>query len=509
MICPKCGKTNRDSANFCSLCGHGLKGQGAGRGSQLPVPANLGVAGGKPGVSPPGLIPGRGKKPSGGLAGGQKGGKAGMLPGQAQGGGPAQAPSPQGLLPVGTLLDRRYEILAHVATGGMGAIYRGQDTRLNVVVAIKEMLDFFQTHEERKYATQRFREEALILADLRHPCIPRVTDNFIENGRYYLTMDFVSGMTAEKLLQERGGGLPQEEVLAWAVQACDVLGYLHSRKPPIIYRDVKPSNLMIREDGTLMLVDFGIARHFWPRKPGTMIGTHGYAPPEQYKGRTEPRSDLYALGATLHHLLTGDDPAQMPFNFKPLRQARPDCSPGLEKILEKALQNVVEMRFTDAGEMKGAFLALRGGSEAAGSPSRPGGISGVPASPPLPLPPGDAQHSFTKARRLAESGKLKKAIVELEKALSLSPAYPEAHSLMGYVLTRLGNAVDALAHLQKAVSMEPGSATAHFYLGKAHARLGNFSEAQKEYQIAGRLNPRLFKNKNQGLLEKIINTILQ
>ncbi len=494
MFCPDCGLKNRPRANFCANCRYSFRDKVSGK----PRGSASGVDGSNTEDKTPDSTP--------------------VLMSPSSGNTPMAMPP--GILPAGFLLDCRYRIVEHIATGGMGAIYRGRDERLNTDVAVKEMLDFFQTHEERKYATQRFREEALLLADLRHPNIPRVTDNFIQGGRYYLVMDYVRGTDTEKIINRLAGkGLPPERVIPWAIQMCDVLYYLHSRKPSIIYRDMKPSNVIIRdEDDQVMLVDFGIARHFIPRRPGTMIGTQGYAPPEQYKGRTEPRSDLYALGATLHHLITGNDPtAGVPFSFKPVSHYRKDTPPQLDDVFRKALENQVELRFTSAGEMKEAFIKI---ASLTGADPVSMGASKADSPGFIPSPPSyddryrqrlynDALNHFNRAKELADQRRFNQARRELKKALGLSPGYPEAHSLMGYVLIRLGRHREALKHLGRAVALKPGSATAHFYMGKAHACLGNFSESQKEYQEAGRLDPAIFrKQKTPGFIEKLISTLL-
>ncbi|MEQ8224618.1 MAG: serine/threonine-protein kinase, partial [Candidatus Eremiobacterota bacterium] len=172
-------------------------------------------------------------------------------------------------------------------------------------------------------------------------------------GRYYLILDFIDGYNLAEILERDGNpGLPQKEVINWARQVLDVLDYLHNRNPPVVYRDIKPHNIMVEPDGHIVLVDFGIARAIEPEKRqlNTAIGTNGYAPGEQYFGAAEPRSDLYALGATLHHLLTGISPKR--FRFERIRAFNPDLSPELETIIIKALRYNVEERFSSAMEMK-------------------------------------------------------------------------------------------------------------------------------------------------------------
>lgn len=267
-------------------------------------------------------------------------------------------------LPLGTILDERYKIIDYVAKGGMGAVYKAVDLEMMSVWAVKEMLDYFDTEDEREYAVGRFATEAQILYDLDHPCIPKFVDCFVSENRYYLIMEFIDGedlrTMLENALEEGKQGLEEEDVVNWAIQLCDVLQYLHTQDSPIIYRDMKPGNIMISRDNKVYLIDFGIARLFDPRVKGTMVGTQGYAPPEQYRGEAEPRSDMYSLAACMHHILTGKDPRNdIPFNFPPIRSLRHDLSEGLEQLLEKALSMDPEDRFKDMAQMKEALLRVK------------------------------------------------------------------------------------------------------------------------------------------------------
>lgn len=281
--------------------------------------------------------------------------------------------------PVGETLGGQYLVTRMLKVGGMGAVYEVECEGRRY--ALKEMRDRFVSPKERQEAVNRFLAEAITLARLSHPRIPRVQRHFIEGDRYYLAMDFVEGQDlADVLAAAPEGRFPAVEVIAWGQQICEVLDYLHCQPQPIIFRDLKPANLMLTPNRGLMLIDFGIARLFNPaQKSGvSLVGTPGYAAPEQYRGVAEPRSDLYALGATLHHLLTGADPAdtsQHLFNFAPLRQHRPELSPELERVIERALAMKAEDRFDSAAEMGGALrslisagpAAVKGGGTVAGS----------------------------------------------------------------------------------------------------------------------------------------------
>jgi serine/threonine protein kinase len=284
-------------------------------------------------------------------------------------------------LPEGHLLDGRYRVRKVLGVGGMGRVYLANDTRLaNRPVAAKEMI--LGDGIAEKKAIEDFTREATVLARLSHQGIPTLIDHFAEGGRHYLVMEFVAGGDLDKIVQEAGGKLPEERVLRWARQILSVLEFLHSQTPPIIYRDLKPGNIMIDKDGRAMLIDFGIARFLPKGGKATMIGSPGYAPPEQYVGRVEARSDLYSLAASMHHLLTGRDPAlEPPFSFPPVRDLAPEVSIATAAAVDKALSHDLEHRFRSPSAMLqalpdpgpesrsalGASAGLRGSSGALGS----------------------------------------------------------------------------------------------------------------------------------------------
>ena len=224
--------------------------------------------------------------------------------------------------PVGEpLLKGRYRVLVLLGQGGFGAVYKVEDTRSgNRLLAMKEINLGALTAQEAIEATDAFNREVHLLSDLTHPNLPRIYDHFTEREHWYLVMDFIEGETLEQYLKRTWGGrLPLVEVLDIGIQLCTVLGYLHTREPSIIFRDLKPANVMRTSDGHLYLIDFGIARHFKPGQPRDTVplGSPGYAAPEQYgRAQTTPRADIYSLGALLHQLLTGNDPEQHPFHFE-------------------------------------------------------------------------------------------------------------------------------------------------------------------------------------------------
>lgn len=331
--CPSCGAPIRPGARFCRLCSRPL--------TAIPKP-----------VSP-------------------------ALPPARSGTG--------GLLPLSVLADR-YVIVEKIAQGGMGAIYKAQDKRLdNKVVAVKEMTEATIAPSERKRVLESFQREAELLARLEHPNLVRVTDRFQEGQHHYMVMEFIQGQTLQKMLDGRIEPFPEDQVLIWADQLCDALDYLHNQQPKIIYRDMKPSNVMVLDGSdTVKLIDFGIARFYKPgqRKDTVEFGTDGYAPPEQYgKAQTDERADVYALGAMLHQLLTLHDPAKTPFQFPPVRSLNRKVSSGVEAAIAKAVKPKRDDRYPSIAEMRRALV----GEE---KPARrPAAAVGKKPAPPVG-PPG-------------------------------------------------------------------------------------------------------------------------
>lgn len=266
-------------------------------------------------------------------------------------------------LPQGFTLVNRYLIQDVIGVGGMGSVYRARDLHFpNVVklVAVKEMINSAPDPTVRQTITQNFEREANILVTLNHPSIPKIFDYFTFNERSYLVEEFVHGKDLEQVLAESEGFLLEDQVIIWAIELCDVLQYLHTHKPePIIFRDMKPSNVMVNQQGHIILVDFGIAKIFKTGQKGTMIGTEGYSPPEQYRGEATPMADVYALGATMHHLVTRKDPRlEPPFSFaeRPIRQINSAISAELDAIILTALKYNPQERFPSAQAMKEALI---------------------------------------------------------------------------------------------------------------------------------------------------------
>lgn len=267
----------------------------------------------------------------------------------------------ENILSKGAILQSRYEIHKVLGVGGMGAVYLAQDLRFTGITrwcALKEMISTTPDPHVRRLAVQSFMREANLLVQLRHSGIPQIYDFFTEAIRSYLVMEYVEGKNLEEVLEGTQGMLKEDEVLNWALQICDVLIYLHKQDPPIVFRDMKPANIMLRTNDKIALIDFGIAKAFESGQKGTMIGTEGYSPPEQYKGVADPRGDIYALGATMHHLLTKRDPRlEPPFTFHEERPRllNPSLSEATDMLIMKALEYEPDKRFPTAELLRDAI----------------------------------------------------------------------------------------------------------------------------------------------------------
>jgi serine/threonine protein kinase len=303
-ICPYCGTKNRDEESFCEHCGAFLD--------------------------------------------------ATVVTGTRQGDAPVN--NPQSLIPGSQLQYGRYVIKKILGQGGMGTLALATDTRLaDKLVVIKELV---ADHVDPAEDVRNFQREVQTLSHLDHPLIPGVTDHFQEGSRYFMVQEYVEGENLDARMERMRHPMEEQDALRYAAEVLDILDYLEQQKPPIVHRDIKPANIIIgAKDQRAHLVDFGIARTYTPsearRKQTTALGTPGYAPPEQYQGNAEPRSDLYALAATLYYLLTDRDPTEYsPFQFPPARTVNPLLSADIEAILNRALILDINQRYQTALEMK-------------------------------------------------------------------------------------------------------------------------------------------------------------
>jgi serine/threonine protein kinase len=320
MKCPHCGTENRPEDHFCEECG-----------AQLVAPETAGPTTGAAGLA------------------------AGLVPGAS-------------------LQNGRYVIAKALGEGGMGSVLLAKDTRLADKLTVIKVLNAESTDPDKLQEDVRnFKREAETLAHLDHPLIPDVTDHFEEGLRYYMVMDYVEGENLEHWLERTRQPMEEQDALRYALEVLDILEYLAKQQPAIVHRDIKPANIIIgAKDKHAHLVDFGIARANTMMngklRKTTALGTPGYAPPEQYQGFADPRSDLYALAATLHHLVTNRDPGEYaPFQFPLVRTLNPRLSPRLEQILLKALKTNAAERYQTAQEMRADLEALLAGTSGVGT----------------------------------------------------------------------------------------------------------------------------------------------
>ena len=264
------------------------------------------------------------------------------------------------MLKVGDLIDGKYKILNEIGRGGMSTVYLAINEKANKPWAVKDVRK--NGISNRELVKQSLMVEINLLKKLKHKGLPSIVDIIDQQDNYLIVMDYIEGITLENIMQEEGVQ-PQEKVVDWAIQLCDVLQYLHTRKPAIIYRDMKPSNIMLRSDGSVVLIDFGTAREFKERhvEDTTCLGTQGYAAPEQFggMGQTDERTDIYSLGATMYRLVTGHNPSEPPYEMYPITHWNPRLSTGLEGIIAKCTSKDPKSRYQSVQEVRYALEHYR------------------------------------------------------------------------------------------------------------------------------------------------------
>ncbi|MGV8124696.1 MAG: serine/threonine protein kinase [Candidatus Xenobiia bacterium LiM19] len=256
----------------------------------------------------------------------------------------------------GTLLHNMYRIEEVRGKGASGFVYRAiESANPDRCWAVKEIISVTPGSDEDQHALQQFERECIILKTLSHPSLPRLIDTFSENNRHYLVMDFVDGESLQEILNARNTPFGFEEVGQWFLKLLGILEYLHSQNPPVVFRDLKPSNIMLTRGGRIKLIDFGIARHFCPSKMKDtfVMGTPGFSAPEQYgKHQTDPRSDVYSLAATVFYLLSHEDPEQFAFKFPPVIRYNPAVPQWFSKLLSNSLRYDPENRFSSVSALR-------------------------------------------------------------------------------------------------------------------------------------------------------------
>lgn len=421
MICPDCGHNNSDRATFCVICG-----------AQLAGGDSVFVA------------PGKDKEETPGLA-------------------------------AKTLRDGRYDILKVLGEGGMGRVYLSKDTKMDYVIVIKEMLPYFMTPAEKEYIEKRFKEEAKLLFRLDYHGLPKVIDFFSDRGNLYIVMQFVEGDNLQVIADKRPDSkISIDECLFWMDEMLDIVGYLHNQNPPIIHRDIKPKNIMLNNRGEIYLVDFGLARTIGMHtKTGTSVGTYGYSSPEHYSGKFELSSDIFSIGATFHHLLSGDDPqCRDTFDYPPLKKYIEGFPQKLQDIFDKMLAMRKSQRFQRVEFARQALdifkkeYKLQQQAKSAGIPQKP--IEQLKVEPGSVVTPEDiaipkkkspeASRIIQKAdrkqsppeispptspplkvgmKKQASPKKVEKKFVVKQKKESVKPAKKSSHTAMQEKLTKL------------------------------------------------------------------------
>ena len=256
------------------------------------------------------------------------------------------------MLKIGSVVDGKYKILNEIGHGGMSNVYLAINEKANKPWAVKEVRK--SLNRDFNLLRQSLIMETDLLKKLKHPNLPSIIDVIDSDENFLIVMDYIEGNTLERLLAEKGAQ-SQEQVVDWALQLCDVLDYLHTREAPVIYRDMKPSNIMLKSDGSVVLIDFGTAREFKERNVADTccLGTNGYAAPEQFggMGQTDARTDIYCLGTTLYHLVTGHNPSEPPYEMYPITKWNPRLSTGLECIIHKCTQKNPSDRYQSVREL--------------------------------------------------------------------------------------------------------------------------------------------------------------
>lgn len=257
------------------------------------------------------------------------------------------------MLEIGSVIDGKYKILNEIGHGGMSNVYLAINEKAGKPWAVKEVRK--SPDRDSGLPRQSLAKETDLLKKLRHPNLPGIADVIDSDENFLIVMDYIEGNTLERFLNE-GGPQPQEKVACWALQLCGVLDYLHTRQPPVIYRDLKPSNIMLKSDGNIVLIDFGTAREFKEENTADTcsLGTNGYAAPEQFGGRgqTDARTDIYCLGTTIYHLLTGHNPSEPPYELYPITKWNPGLSTGMERIIQKCTRKDPACRYQTVRELR-------------------------------------------------------------------------------------------------------------------------------------------------------------
>ena len=440
-------------------------------------------------------------------------------------------------VPAGVVIDGRYKVVRLLGEGGYGAVYLAEDTRLgNKPIALKESFN------KSTAAQEQFRLEAQLLAELNHPGLPRVTDHFLEkDGRQFLVMDYIEGEDLDQRIIRLGRAMPEREAVALMLQICDAVAYLHTRQPrPIIHRDIKPPNIKITREGRAILVDFGIAKVYDPGRGTAKIAkavTPHFSPPEQHIAKTDTRSDVYSLGATLYLLVTADLPPDAMDRLDrgeiliPPSHVNPIVSPAVEKIILQALELLPERRFMNANRMAAALkacLQIEFSPGNSGEMKRKQSPTGkvcprcgwqnrararfcvmdgtpldksAPVKSPAPAQPIDKALSpemiLEKANQYAQKREFSKAILEYEHCLQKGLTDLAIYHNLGFCYLEEGRYSEAANILEKGVGRYPKDGDLFYQLARTYEALNLDDQALRASKRACELAPKDAVNLSQ------------
>lgn len=356
------------------------------------------------------------------------------------------------MLRPGEILNDKYEILDHIGTGGMSTVWLARDRNVRRLWAVKDI-----SKKDPKYELtvneKKTLSEIEIMRKLDHPALPRIVDVIDEEDDIFVIMDYIEGETLEKLLEQYG---VQKEtiVVSWMLEVCDILTYLHSQNPPIIYRDIKPNNLMLDREGHIKIIDFGIAREYSGKADTMPLGTKGYASPEHFTQHTDVRSDIFTVGATAYQLLTGKNPQDPPYVIQPIRKVDPTLSQGLEKVILKATRPDPSERYQTARDLANALESYTK-------------LDDVYIS--------ELEDKLTSHRRKLIASI---ALIVLGAILFGGSFLLDRHNYSSIINSPGGSAAAKEENLERAISLSPGREEAYIALIQTYAEDGRFTEAE-------------------------------
>lgn len=376
------------------------------------------------------------------------------------------------MLRPGDILNNKYEILTIIGQGGMSKVWLAKDLNLNKQWAVKEINKASAGYRNTVDESKTLREIE-IMKSLDHAALPRIVDVIDDEEILCVVMDYIQGETLQNVLNMYGPQ-PESAVVTWMLEVCDILTYLHSQNPPIIYRDIKPSNLMLNYDGHIRIIDFGIAREYKGKGDTMPLGSEGYASPEHFTKNTDVRSDVYTVGSTMYALLTGKDQTMPPYYIQPLRKVNPSLSQGLEKIIQKATKKDPDERYQSAAELANALESYEKLDDAY--------ITGL-------------QRSLSRYRRRLISAI---AVMLIGITVAVGGFITERNNYNNLVQSPGGSLEAKEASLEKAIDIKPGEEAAYIALIQAYAEDGKFTEAE---------SARFFNiyNRRKGSIPKDVN----